>query len=119
MWCADLARAYRQLRTCPLSTPLFGIVIYGKYYTDIAPPFGCRTSAMACVRTMNVVVYLLRKRGHFVHCYLDNFVWVAPMKHQAYTAYMDCMDIPAQLGLLSPTKCTPPSKVIEWLPFQN
>ena len=40
MWSADLARAYRQLRTCPLSTPLFGITLEGKYYLDAAPPLG-------------------------------------------------------------------------------
>ena len=68
LWCADLARAYRQLWTCLLSTPLLDIA------TDIAlpPTFDCRTSSMACARTTNAVVYILRKRGHFVHWYLND-----------------------------------------------
>ena len=71
LWYADLTRMYRQLRTCPLSTTLLGILVDGQHYTDIAPPFGCRTSLVACARTTNAVVYLLRKREHFVHYYLD------------------------------------------------
>ena len=73
---------------------------------------------MACARTTNVVVYLLRKRGHFVHCYLDDFVGVAPTKQEAHRAYQDCINITEQLGLaLSPAKCTPPSKAVQWLSF--
>ena len=41
LWGADLARAYRQLRVCPLSTPLLGVKLNDKYYIDIAPLFGC------------------------------------------------------------------------------
>ena len=48
IWCADLRRACRQLRTCELSTPLLGIRLDNKHYTGIAPPFGCRTSSMTC-----------------------------------------------------------------------
>ena len=118
LWCADLARAYRQLRTCPLSTPLLGITLDGRFYTDIAPPFGCRTSSMACARTTNAVVYLMRKKKHHVHCYLDDFVGVAATKQQADRAYADFTRLAAQLGLeLSPSKCIPPTKEIEWLGF--
>ena len=111
-------QTYRQLRTCPLSTPLLGITLNGLYYTDIAPPFGCRTSSMACARTTNAVVYLLRKKGHFLHCYLDDFVGVAPTRQAADAAYNDFTEITAQLGLaLSPEKCQPPAKQLEWLGF--
>ena len=119
LWCADLARAYRQLRCCPLSTPLLGIVLDGQYYTDIAPPFGCRTSSMACARTTNAVTYLMRKRGHFIHCYLDDFVGVAADKQQADAAYTDLNNLAKTLGLeLSPAKCHPPAKEVEWLGFK-
>ena len=118
VWCADLARAYRQLRTCPLSTPLFGITHDGKYYIDAAPPFGCRTSSMACARTTGAVVYLLRKMGHFALCYLDDFVGVASTHESAMKAYNDLMDITKKLGLeLSIPKCVPPTKQLEWLGF--
>ena len=119
MWAADLARAYRQLRTCPLSTPLLGIHIDGKYYTDTAPPFGCRTSSMACARTTNAVVYIMRKRGHFLHCYLDDFIGIAASHTEAERAYSDILDITTRLGLaLAPGKCTPPAKELEWLGFK-
>ena len=118
LWSADLARAYRQLRSCPLSTPLLGITLHGKHYTDITPPFGCRTSSMACARTTNAVVYLLRKKGHHVHCYLDDFVGVAPTLKDVEAAYQDFNDLASQLGLeLSPAKCVPPTKSLEWLGF--
>ena len=107
LWCADLASAYLQLRTCPISTPLLGVTINSKYYTDISPPFGCRTSSMARARTTNAVVYLMRKRGHHVHCYLDDFVGVAPPKTEAEAAYNECIELTNHLGLvLSPNKCT-------------
>ena len=118
VWCADLARAYRQLRTCPLSTPLLGIMFGSKYYIDAAPPFGCRTSSMACARTTGAVVYLLRKRGHFAMCYLDDFVGAAASHAEAMRAYQDLMDITSRLGLeLSMPKCVPPTEELEWLGF--
>ena len=80
LWVANLARAYRQLRTCPLSVPLLGITIDGNSYFNVAPPFRCRTSSMACARTTSAVVYILRKKWHFALCYLDNFVGLAATK---------------------------------------
>ena len=119
LWAADLARAYRQLRACPLSVPLFGITLAGKHYTDIALPFGCRTSSLACARTTNAVVYLLRRKGHMVHCYLDDFVGVAGTKEEAERAYSDMLETSRALGLaLSARKCTPPTKTLEWLGFE-
>ena len=118
VWCADLARAYRQLRTCPLSTPLLGIMFGNKFYVDAAPPFGCRTSSMACARTTGAVVYLLRKRRHFALCYLDDFVGAAATHAEALRAYQDLLDITSRLGLeLSLPKCVPPTKELEWLGF--
>ena len=118
LWSSDLARAYRQLRTCPLSVPLLGITLDGATYFDIAPPFGCRTSSMACARTTNAVVYLLRRRGHFVLCYLDDFVGVALTKQQAQCAYADMLQLADELGLqLAYAKCTPPALSLEWLGY--
>ena len=53
-----------------------------------------------------------------MHCYLDDFVGVAPDRSQANAAYHDMLDVAARLGLeLSPEKCQPPTKQIEWLGF--
>ena len=53
---ADLARAYRQLRVCPLSAPLLGIALINNIYIDIAPLFGCRPSAIAGAHTTCALV---------------------------------------------------------------
>ena len=55
----NLACAYRQLRTDPLSVPLFGIQLEQYKYLDMSLPFGCRASLFACVRTTHAVVHLL------------------------------------------------------------
>ena len=91
------ARAYRQLRTCPLSIPLLGITSAEQCYTDIASLFGCRTSSLACACTTSVVVYLLRKMNHHVFCYLDDFVGVAPTEEMAQQAYSDLMQLTNRL----------------------
>ena len=40
----DLARGYRQLRVDPSDWPLLGFSVEGKFYFDMCPPFGLRTS---------------------------------------------------------------------------
>ena len=80
LWGADLSRAYRQPRVCPLSAPLLGIAVENKFYIDITPPFDCRISALACARATRAVVWLMRKKGFFVICYLDNFVGLESTK---------------------------------------
>ena len=111
IWTADLARAYRQLRVCPLSVPLLGIQFKEQFYIDIAPPFGCRTSALAFVRTTYAIVWLLRKAGYFSLCYLDDFVAVEPTKEKAEEAYPKFNSYTVELGLqLALDKCTAPNK---------
>ena len=118
LWSVDLVRAYRQLRTCPLSTPLLGISLDGKIYIDTAPPFGCRTSSLACACTTNAVVYLMRKRGHHCMCYLDDFVGAAVSLEAAQEAYDDIIYLTDRLRLvLAQEKCVPPTKHLEWLGF--
>ena len=118
LWCADLARAYRQLRACPLSTPLYGLTLNNKIYIDIAPPFGCRTSSLACARTTDAVVHLMRQQGHHTLCYLDDFVGVESSLERANEAYSAFLSLAQCLGLqLSPHKCVPPTRALEWLGF--
>ena len=118
MWCADLARAYRQLRACPLSTPLYGITLDGNTYIDIAPPFGCRTSSMACARTTGAVVHIMRECGYHVMCYLDDFVGIAASYEGAYEAYQAMLTLARTLGLdLAPKKCIAPTTDIQWLGY--
>ena len=118
IWSIDLARAYRQLRTDPLSVPLLGILFKGKKYFDIAPPFGCRTSSMACARTTNAIVYLLNKMNFFVVCYLDDFIGVEKDYESAKIAYTKTLNLLAFLGLdVSYKKCVPPTTNLTWLGY--
>ena len=100
LWLADLARAYPQIRVCPLSALLLGITLNTDFYVDIAPPFGCRTSALACARTICASVWLLRKEGFFTMCYLDDFVGLEQTKGRADQAYARLLQLASLLGLV-------------------
>ena len=60
----DLARGYRQLRVDPGDWPLLGFAHDGKYYFDLCPPFGLRTSALCMQRTSEAIAWLHGKRGY-------------------------------------------------------
>ena len=118
IWSADLSRAYRQMRLCPLSAPLNAIMVHGLTYIDVTPSFGCRTSSAACARMTNSVVWLMANKGHKVLCYLDDFVGIHMNKHQAEQAYSDFLHISDQLGLaLNKDKCRAPTHSLQWLGF--
>ena len=64
-------------------------------------------------------MYLMRKKGHFALCYLDDFVGAARTEREAQTAYRDLLDITQELGReLSPSKCIPPTTDLQWLGFR-
>ena len=120
IWSIDLARAYRQLRTCPLSTPLLGIRHDNAFYVDVCPSFGCRTSAMVCSRTTSAVVWLMRQRGFTVLCYLDDFVGVAKTEALAKEAYHTLLALLKYLGLnVSLHKCIEPTHLLTWRTHQT
>ena len=58
MYKSDLARGYRQLRVDPMDWPLLGLRYNGKYYVDICPPFGLRTSSLFMQRTSEAITYI-------------------------------------------------------------
>ena len=99
-------------------TSALGAYIIARKLIGIAPPFGCRTSSLACARTTNALVYLMRKRGHHCLCYLDDFVGLAPSLKEGTHVYNDIHELARQLGLvLAPYKCISPTKSLEWLGF--
>lgn len=72
-----------------------------------------------CARTTNPVIYILRRRGHFALCYLDDFFGVAATHEDAVVAYTDMMSIAAELELaFSLAKCTLPTHSLESLGYQ-
>ena len=97
---------------------LLGIRFKEKYYIDIASPFGCRTSALACARATRAVVWLLRQDGFFSLCYLDDCVGIESTKEKADEAYAKFISYSKKLGLqLALDKCTPPDHTATWLGF--
>ena len=98
LWGADFSRAYRKPTVCPLSEPLLGISVQNNYYIDIAPPFGCRTSALACARTTRDVVWLIRQKGFYCLCYLDDFAGVENSRERAIEAYAEFNSLAQELG---------------------
>ena len=89
MWSVDLARAYRHLRTCPLSIPLLGIKVDNEIYFDLAPPFGCRSSVLACASTTSAIVHLMKMAGFFLTiCYLEDFIGIEQKFETACSAYI-------------------------------
>ena len=119
IWSIDLARAYRQLRTDPLSVPLFGITMKNKMFFDLALPFGCRTSAMACARTTSAVVHIIKKEGYHCLCYLDDFVGIETTKEKAIKAYKYALSTLNYLGLdISAHKCKPPCQLLTWIGYE-
>ena len=117
-WSGDLKRAYRQLRACPLSTPLLGITLRGHLYLDITPSFGCRTSSSACQSTTAAVVWLMEKAGFNSFCYLDDFAGVESTQEKAAAAFKCFLTLTSSLGLdLSLDKCSPPTLSLRWLGY--
>lgn len=119
VWKADLARAYRQLRVDPLTTPLLGMKVDGKYYVDLCPPFGCRTSSAACQRVSNALTYLMGKKQYFTLAYLDDYAGCEACIGPAQNSYDTFTALAGQLGLeLATQKCVPPTSDIEWLGYR-
>lgn len=118
VWKADLARAYRQLRTDPIDAPLLAVNFDGKLYVDNCPPFGCRSSSAVCQRTANAIVYMLAKRGFHCIAYLDDFSGCEVRYDHALQAFNVFNKLAMELGLqLSKKKCIPPCTEIDWLGY--
>ena len=69
----DLARGYRQLRVDPTDWPLLGFQHKGRYFMDLCPPFGLRSSAMCMQRTTEAISYIHGQQGFLSKPYLDDF----------------------------------------------
>ena len=97
---------------------MLGFTLNGKYYVDIMPPFGCRTSALVCACTTRALVWLLYKEGFLKLCYLDDLVGIESMQQRAceaihrFNVLADALDLALALG-----KCFPPSTNLTWLDF--
>ena len=112
----DLARGYRQLRVDPHDWPLLGFKHRGRYYLDICPPFGLRSSAMCMQRTAEAIVYLHGIRGFYCRAYLDDFGGAEPTQGTAKDALTELQSVMASLGVVEAKhKVHEPSQVMVWL----
>ena len=119
LWKADLARAYRQLRSDPLDYPLMGVAHRGSYYADLCPSFGCRGSSAAQQRVSTAVCHLMKKKGFEVLAYIDDFCGAHSSFDEAVRAFAEFERLCQVLGLqIAPEKSAFPSTTMEWLGFQ-
>ena len=119
MWKSDMSRAYRQLRLDPLDYPLMGIKHRNRYYIDICPSFGFRTSGSACQRTTNAIAEELRNEGFHCVVYVDDFCGAAPTRETATAAYKCLHNTAARLGVeLAIEKDVPPTTCLDFLGFE-
>ena len=116
MFKTDLARGYRQLQVDPTDWPLLGLQNGGKFYLDICPPFGLKTSALFMQRTSEAVSFVHGKQGYTSRPYLGDFGGAEASRDAADEALDKLQDIMAQLGLVEAAKkvCRP-AQVMIWL----
>ena len=112
MYKTDLARGYRQLRVDPTDWPLLGLQHRGKFYLDMCPPFGLKTSALFMQRTS----YVHGLHGYYSRPYLDDFGGAEGTRERADDALDELQDIMGKVGLVEATKkvCRPAQTMI-WL----
>ena len=87
----DLARGYRQLRVDPLDWPLLGFIHEGRWFMDICPTFGLRTSALFMQRTSEAICYIHAKAGFYSRPYLVDFGGAERTQAEAATALQNIM----------------------------
>ena len=112
----DLARGYRQLRVDPSDWPLLGFTHQGKYYFDVYPPFGLRTSAMCMQRTAEGISWIHGQKGFLSRPYLDDFGGAEGNLEQAERALDTLQGIMRELGVEEAKHkiCRPAQRMV-WL----
>ena len=112
----DLARGYRQLRVDPGDWPLLGFTHRGRFYVDVCPPFGLRTSAMCMQRTTEAISWMHQQVGYISRPYLDDFGGAERTIQQAEAALTALQSIMADLGVReAETKICRPATSMVWL----
>ena len=116
MYKTDLARGYRQLRVDPLDWGFLGFSHDGKFYADICPPFGLRSSAMMMQRTSKAITYIHALQGFVSEPYIDDFGGAEPDEPTATKALLSLQAIMADLGIQEAKhKICKPSTLMVWL----
>ena len=111
----DVARAFRNLRVDPADSLKFGISWRGAYYVEVGIAFGWTHGSSSFQILSGAIVYIMRKEGIQLRCYIDDYVVVVP-KSKAHTAFQRLCDLLNELGLpINGNKLTPPTKCLTYL----
>ena len=88
----------------------------GKFYVDICPPFGLRTSGMMMVRTTQAITHIHGKEGFSSVAYIDDLGGAEPTEAQADEALDALQAIFDEVGLQEASqKVCRPSQSMTWL----
>ena len=111
----DIQRCYRWIPVDPRDFHLLGITWRGSIFIDTKLPFGLRSSAMACQRCTNALMYIYRQTGHNAVNYIDDFAG-ATSPETAQNAYETLTNTITKYGFrLADRKCVAPTKCLTFL----
>ena len=116
MFTIDVARAYKNFRTCPLDWPLLAIRWDSDYFLDFTMPFGARASSAHMQRVADAIVRMLALKGITSYMYLDDIIAVCKDKATAVSQYAEARRLLHDLGLPEAVdKAQPPASRVKWL----
>ena len=116
MYSVDISRAYRNFPIDPIDWPLTGIVSDSMAYTDLAMPFGARSSSLHMNMVAQFILRFLTQEGVEALIYLNDLVGYAHTQRKAAQDYRRVKSVMADLGLpLAVNKMTPLTRSLTWL----
>ncbi len=98
MFKRDLKRAFRQIPVDPGDINLLGYRWKGRLYFDRVLAMGLRTACYCCQRVTNAVTHIMRRKGHCVLGYIDDYFGVA-RNQSAYDGFDQLGALLERLGL--------------------
>ena len=111
----DVACAFRNLRVDQADALKFGIFWKGNYYVNVALAFGWVHGCSAFQRASDAVVFLMKKLGHIIFAYIDDYIIVST-KGEGERAFIQLSELLEDLGLpMNPDKRVPPTKALTCL----
>ena len=82
----------------PADALKFGIFCKGNYYVDVVLPFGWVHGCSAFQRVSDAVVFLMKKLGHTIFAYIDDYIIVSS-REEADRAFKQLSELFDELGL--------------------
>lgn len=118
----DIKRAYRLLPVNDQDRKYLGMKWDGKFYVDLALPFGLRSAPQIFTRFADILQTLFERTGpvRYIQHYLDDFFIVGePKSNECQVALNNCFRVCQSLGVpLAEDKTEGPSTCITFLGFE-